>query len=333
MSYFKIVDLEFLIIFCIIFFLNILIINYRYKIAKFFKIIDLPNERKIHKAPTPLTGGIGFFLTLLILVIYNFVNNQINIEKFISLICIYSLFFFIGFFDDIKTLSAKLRSFLIIFSLSLLIIFDPEFILYNLNFKSLNSIYNLNYLSSFLFTIFCIFALYNALNFIDGYNGSATSVILFWSIYLFIKNPNIVYLTIILISLLIFLYNISGKLFLGNSGISLISIFFALSVIVEHNNSMIYADEILLILLFPGLDMIRVTAQRLLNKKKIYNPDKTHFHHYLISSNSKYVWQIILILTMFPIILFSFIENIFFVLFLSVIIYIFIFAYIKKNYS
>ncbi len=269
MSYFKIVDLEFLIIFTVIFFLNIIIINYRYKIAKFFKIIDLPNERKIHKDPTPLTGGIGYFLTLLILIFYIFAKNQINIEKFISLICIYSVFFFIGFFDDIKTLSAKLRSFLTIFSLTLLIIFDPEFILYNLNFKSFNnSIFNLNYISSFLFTIFCIFALYNALNFIDGYNGSATSIILFWSIYLFIKNPDMIYLTIILISLLIFLYNISGKLFLGNSGISIISIFFGLSVIVEHNNDIIYADEILLILLFPGLDMIRVTAQRLLNKKK-----------------------------------------------------------------
>ena len=51
MSYFKIVDLEFLIIFSIIFFFNIVIINYRYKIAEFFKIIDVPNERKIHKFP------------------------------------------------------------------------------------------------------------------------------------------------------------------------------------------------------------------------------------------------------------------------------------------
>ena len=225
MSYFKIVNLEFLIIFSIIFFFNLVIINYRYQIAKFFKIIDIPNERKIHKVPTPLTGGIGYFLTLLVLIFYIFANNQINTGKFISLICIYGVFFFIGFFDDIKTLSAKLRSVLIISSLILLIVFDPEFILYNLNFKSFNSIFNLNYLSSFLFTIFCIFSLYNALNFIDGYNGSATSVILFWSIYLFIKNPNIVYLTVILISLLIFLYNVSGKLFLGNSGISLISIF------------------------------------------------------------------------------------------------------------
>ena len=147
------------------------------------------------------------------------------------------------------------------------------------------------------------------------------------------KKSNIIYLIIILISVLIFLYNLSGRIFLGNSGTSLISIFFALSVINEHNNNIIYADEILLILLFPGLDMIRVTTQRLLNKKKIYNPDKTHFHHYLIFSNNRYVWQIILILTASPIIFFSFFENLIFILCLSIILYIFIFGYIRKNYG
>ena len=172
--------------------------------------------------------------------------------------------------------------------------------------------------------------MYNALNFIDGYNGSATSIILFWSIYLFIKNPNIIYLIIILISVLIFLYNLSGKIFLGNSGTSLISIFFGLSVINEHNNNILYADEILLILLFPGLDMIRVTVQRLLNKKKIYNPDKTHFHHYLILSNNRYIWQIILILTIFPIIFFTFFENLIIILFFQSL-FIFLYLVILKK--
>ena len=267
MPYFEIINTKFFIIFFIILFLNVVLINYRIKIARYLKIIDLPNKRKIHKEPTPLIGGLGYFLTLLILLFYNLSINEINLEKFISLIFIYFIFFFVGLFDDIKTLSAKLRSFLIITSVVILLIFDSEFVITNLNFKSINSIENLNYLS-ILFTLFCIFALYNALNFIDGYNGSATSIILFWSIYLFIKNPNIIYLIIILISVLIFLYNLSGRIFLGNSGTSLISIFFALSVINEHNNNILYADEILLILLFPGLDMIRVTTQRLLNKKK-----------------------------------------------------------------
>ena len=332
MSYLEIINKEFFIVFSIILFLNLLILNYRYKIAKYIKIIDLPNDRKIHKVPTPLTGGIGYFLTITILLFYIFFKNQINIEKFISLISIYTIFFFIGLLDDVKTLSAKLRSFLIITSLIILIIFDSDFIIHNLNFKSFNSSYNLNFYS-YLFTIFCVFALYNALNFIDGCNGSAVSIILFWSIYLFIKNPNIIYLIFIFISLLIFIYNLSGKIFLGNSGTSLISIFFSLSVITEHANGTLYADEVLLILLFPGLDMIRVTIQRLLSKKKIYNPDKTHFHHYLIASKSRYIWQIILILTLFPIILFSFVKNLIFILCLSIIIYIFIFTYLKKNSS
>ena len=193
MMYFEIIDFEFLILFSIIFLINIIIINYRFTIAKYFKIIDVPNERKIHKDPTPLTGGISYFLTLLIILIYIFFKSQVNIEKFISLISIYTVFFFIGFFDDIKSLSAKLRTFLVITSLMILIIVDKDFIIYNLIFKSFNSIYNLSYFSS-LFTLFCVFALYNALNFIDGHNGSATSIILFWSIYLFMKNPNMYYI-------------------------------------------------------------------------------------------------------------------------------------------
>ena len=141
-------------------------------------------------------------------------------------------------------------------------------LLRELNFKYTNKQIILGNFS-LLFTIFCIFALYNALNFIDGYNGSATSIIIFWTFILLIKNPNILYFLTIMIMILIFFYNISGKTFLGNSGTSLLSIFFSLSIINDYNIiKTIYADEILLILLFPGLDMIRVTFERILNKKK-----------------------------------------------------------------
>ncbi len=332
MLFLEIINFELLITFLSILVFNIIILNFRYQIASKFKLIDIPNARKIHSKPTPLIGGLIYFFTLTFLLFYTFFNNDINLNKLISLISIYSIFFFIGLFDDIKTLSAKLRSFLIICSLFLLIIFDSEFLIKHLNFNSFDYIYNLYYFS-YIFTLFCIFAFYNALNFIDGYNGSATSIILFLSIYLFLKNPNINYLIIILISFLIFFYNLPGKIFLGNSGTSIISIFFSLSIITEHNNSLLFADEILLILLFPGLDMIRVTIQRLFNKKKIYYPDKTHFHHYLTFSNSKYVWQIILIFTIYPIILFNFINNLIFVLCISIIIYIFTFNYLKKYHE
>ena len=130
MPYFEIINTKFFIIFFIILFLNVVLINYRIKIARYLKIIDLPNKRKIHKEPTPLIGGLGYFLTLLILLFYNISINEINLEKFISLISIYTtVFFFVGLFDDIKTLSAKLRSFLIITSVVILIILTQNLLL------------------------------------------------------------------------------------------------------------------------------------------------------------------------------------------------------------
>ena len=152
MSYLGIIDLKFFVIFSIIFIFNIIILKYRYQIAKNLKIIDIPNERKIHNKPTPLIGGINYFLSLVFLLVYFFFNNEINLEKFFSLISIYSLFFFVGFFDDIRTLSPKIRSIVIIGSSILLILFDPEFMINNLNFKTLNLNINLNYISS-IFTL------------------------------------------------------------------------------------------------------------------------------------------------------------------------------------
>ena len=149
MSYLEFIDIKFLIILFIILLSNIIILKYRYEIAKNFKIIDFPNERKIHNKPTPLIGGISYFLSLLILLFYIYFTNQIKLEKIILLISIYSVFFLVGFFDDVKALSAKLRSILIIGSSILFIIFDPEFIIYSLNFKSYNSIYDLGYFSYF----------------------------------------------------------------------------------------------------------------------------------------------------------------------------------------
>ena len=132
--------------------------------------------------------------------------------------------------------------------------------------------------------------------------------------------------------IIIFLYNLSGKIFLGNSGTSVLSIFFSLSIINDYNTTnVLYADEILFILLFPGIDMIRVTFERIINKKKIYYADKTHFHHYLIKKKIKYVWQIIFLLTIIPLGLFYLSENIIFTILMFVIVYFLLLLKLRKE--
>tara|TARA_B100001175_G_scaffold314786_1_gene324900 strand:- start:74987 stop:75997 length:1011 start_codon:yes stop_codon:yes gene_type:complete len=321
MIYLDLLNFKSSLIFFLILIINLTILNYRVKIAKFLNILDLPNSRKVHNMPTPLVGGICLFLTISVSTILIFSNSLIPLNKLIIYLLLYLIFFTIGLWDDAKNLSPKIRTFIILISIIILTQFENDFLLNKLIFKTASRDLGLGNFS-FIFTIFCIFALYNALNFIDGFNGSATSIIIFWTFFLLIKNPNLLYLFTIINMIIIFLYNLSGKIFLGNSGTSVLSIFFSLSIINDYNTTnALYADEILFILLFPGIDMIRVTFERIINKKKIYYADKTHFHHYLIKKKIKYVWQIIFILTIIPLGLFYLSEN----MVLAVLVFIFVY--------
>ena len=144
---------------------------------------------------------------------------------------------------------------------------QKDFVIYELRFSTSRVISFEHF--SIIFTLFCIFALYNALNFIDGVNGSAISIIIFWFLFLLSKDNNLIYFASIMILTIILIYNLQGKIFLGNSGTSLLSIYISLSIINDYNlNNKFYADEILFLLIFPGLDMARVVIERIKNGKK-----------------------------------------------------------------
>ena len=331
MTYFDLFNFKTSIIFILILFINILILTYRNNIADLLNIFDHPNDRKIHTSPTPLVGGICLFITISITLVLVFFETYISTNKFIIYSFFYIIFFTIGLWDDAKTLSPKIKTFIITASIIVLIPFESDFVIKGLSFKYTNRQIDFGNFS-ILFTIFCIFALYNALNFIDGYNGSATSIIIFWTLILLSKNLNLLYLFIIFNMILIFLYNLSGKIFLGNSGTSLLSIFFSLSIINDYNIvKTLYADEILFILFFPGIDMIRVTFERIKNSKKIYYPDKTHFHHYLIKKNISYVWQSMIVLSILPLIFLYIFKNIYITLFASTLFYIILLIILRSK--
>lgn len=324
-------NLNEIIFLAIIILINLIILENREIIASRLRIRDFPNNRKIHIEPTPLMGGICVFVTLMSISFYNYLHNGTHLINLTINTSYFIIFFLVGFCDDVKQVSPKLRTLIIIGSLSVLLLLNSNFQIQNLIFKYSDLNFNLGNLS-FFFTIFCVFSLYNALNFIDGYNGVSLSIVIYWIIFLLLNNPNLDYLISLIILIVIFSYNIKGKVFLGNSGTSILSIFISLSMILDYNKfQSFYADELLFLLFFPGVDMIRVTLQRIIERKKIYSPDQNHFHHYLIKKKIKYIWQIMLFLSILPYLVLIISNNTFFALFLSIIIYIIIFMSIKVN--
>ncbi|MBA2711884.1 MAG: glycosyltransferase family 4 protein [Tatlockia sp.] len=73
------------------------------------KMVDIPNERSSHVAPTPRGGGLSFVFCFLISVSYLFSNHFISFPLAVALSGAGFLIALIGFLDDRKDVSAKWR--------------------------------------------------------------------------------------------------------------------------------------------------------------------------------------------------------------------------------
>ena len=314
--------------FLILFYLFI----FRNEICSKLKLIDYPNDKSVHKEKALLFGGIflisSLFLNIIILILTNkFQSNFFNFFLILS-------FFLVAIIDDIKNLNPNLKMILSIIICFIGISLDPELKINNLFFFYSDNIYlNNNFFFNYVLSILCILLFLNAFNFIDGINGLASTVGLSFFLYLIIKNPLILNLYyFFIISLLFFLFiNTKYKVFLGDSGNYLISICIAMILLKENSDqpSLYYAEEIFLLLLIPGLDMLRLFIVRIFNKSDPFKGDHNHLHHRLFNKfgNLKTVLIYLVIINLPIYIFFISQEFLYSLIFISVTAYFILLKY------
>lgn len=321
----------------------LLLVNFEY-FKKLVHIYDFPDKKlKKHKKKTPILGGIILAINFFIVLIYQFLfskyflifsKNLTEKNEYLSVLMLIFGLFLLGFYDDKKKLAPHLKLIYssIIILLSLL-----------LNEKILIEMFSLSFYEkkiflenkSLIFTIFCIVILLNAINFYDGINGQSCFFFIFVFVYFFFKSGfhNFYLISILLVIMILFL-NLKNKLFLGDSGIFLLSAIISLSFIYEYNENknILYADEIFLVLILPGIDLIRLTCTRLINNKNPFYGDRNHIHHLLYNKFSLVLSNtILIILCSFPIILYSNFKITFSTVFLIFLIFYVLLIYILKN--
>ena len=79
------------------------------------------------------------------------------------------------------------------------------------------------------------------------------------------------------------IFNYKDKMFLGNTGTLLISTIISLLFILSYKENKFFADEIVLFLIFPGLDMLRLFINRLMKNKNPFSADSNHLHHLMLN--------------------------------------------------
>ncbi len=319
----------------------LILINFK-KISKIVNIFDKPDKHlKKHKSNVPLLGGIIIiinFFTLSILLIFSgipFENFLVSKKEYVSIFLLVLCFFLLGLYDDKFKLNPDKKFILsIIFSI-LALTLNKNLLIENFNLSFYDKSIILNEFS-FFFTLFCIIILINALNFYDGINGQSLIFFIIVFGYLSLHSPlQLFYLILIFICVFILFLNLKNKVFLGDSGIYLLGSILVILLIYEHNifRTIKFADEIFLLLILPGVDLLRLTLTRIINGKSAFYGDRNHIHHLLIKKYSLLFSNITLFsVSVIPVILFSYFKLSFFlVFFIFLVIYVFLIQILNLN--
>lgn len=319
---------------------NLFFLFFFKNIQNFFNIYDYPNKiRKLHKKKVFLGGGLLIIFNLIILVTFIFFDLSLDEKYFYSLRSYISFFivpvflFFLGYFDDKWNLSANLRLVLVAIIVYFAITIDNELLITKVEFYSLEKFFYLQHFA-IPFTILCFLLFINSFNMFDGINLQAGFYSFFIFLILYLNQVmQLLSLFFLLIISLFLILNYFNKIFLGESGSILLSYYISYFLIKSYNVEKIFlADQIFVLLLFPGLDMIRLFFFRIAKGKNPFFADANHIHHLLLNQVKPFATFVIIAFAyIIPITLSFFLKNYFFAVVLTLIIYIVLFMYGKYS--
>ena len=270
-----------------------------------YKRFDDFNHRSSHKTLATRTGGIGIFLTVLFISLFYYFQG---IELFdYSLFIPLGIMFVIGVYDDLYNADFKLKFLLQIIVAKILI--DQGYVISN--YHGLFGLYEVPWLLAQASTVFVFLVVVNAINFIDGIDGLAiTEVIKIITVFEYFSNGltalALLGLLIIASILPLYYYNFKKKrkVFLGDGGSMLLGTLTMVYVLYCLGNSYSFQEELIinktlfvvLVLLYPLFDLLRVFILRIKKSQSPFQPDQNHIHHFLLKKNFKPVLVVLIIL-------------------------------------
>jgi len=278
-------------LFIIYLIVNLIIYQNYFRIGKFINVYDLPNKRKIHKKKTPLIGGLILiinFLLFFLLINFEYFKPLFLNYSFLSLedLKFYIIFaiplFIIGLYDDKFDLNPNLKLLLIGLIIFLFLYFDNSSVIRDLKFSFLQKPVHIGQYS-YIFSVLCYLLFINACNMFDGINLQSSSYFLIFILSISLIGDLSLFTVIVIFSLLSFIaLNVNGRIFMGDSGIYLYTFTLGFLAIKSYNLNIIRdVDTIFILMMVPGIDMLRMFIIRISKGKNPFRPDRKHIHHLL----------------------------------------------------
>lgn len=249
---------------------------------------DIAGGRKLHATSTPLVGGLALALAAIVGTLFLLLTAGEDIQPRVLIWFLSTVagMFLVGTMDDKLNLSASTRLAFAAGVLMAAISQVPDFAVSFMLFSGQTELVLMSGLLGVGFTLLCFVGFLNAVNMADGKNGLVIGQALIWSAILFVRLPAATMPLIAAIAgalAVLFLFNMRGKLFLGDGGSYGLSAMFGLLAIYTWNHGFadMRADDIALIFAVPVFDTLRLIVHRLVRGKSPFTPGRDHLHHYL----------------------------------------------------
>jgi len=236
--------------------------------------------------------------------------------------------------DDRLDINANIKIILVYLLFLIYLFFDQLSILNILHINELNL--SLNIMSmGYFFTALCLLIFLNASNMFDGVDGQTGGYFLFLLLYLQYLNEFSLFLFLFSITMLFFLvFNLYQRWYLGDSGVYLISFFVSIIIIKNYHLENLYVEQIFLLMMVPGLDLIRLFFERIKKGRHPFSADTRHLHHILlIRFDKKNALKISLSLVILPNIFAVYFDKFFIFILITLIVYIYLIFFSHKKIS
>ncbi len=256
------------------------------KLARKLNIVDIPNQRKVHTTPTPRMGGIaiyaGFVLGTLALAVYT--------RQVAALLIAVTIVMFTGLVDDIKGISPKVK--LLGQIIASLVLVQAGFYVEFITNPFTGGIISLGWWGIPI-TVLWLTGISNTINLIDGLDGLASGVsVIAAAATAIVCLAQGEVLSAALAGVVAgaacgFLpWNFHpAKTFMGDCGsLTLGFLLGALALMGLSKGATVISVFIPFIILgVPIFDTFFAIIRRLFLKKHIFEADKMHLHHSLLS--------------------------------------------------
>lgn len=279
----KTYGLIFIVSFAITVFMLWLAVKSAYKLG----VVDEPGLHKSHDQKTPLLGGLAIFIGITLAMIF---FSTLSI-KLISLLAGALILVITGLVDDIRNITALQKLTGQVAAASVVVLFNQDSLTIFSDFFT-----RLNFPGSFYLFLLIgwIVLMINAFNLIDGLDGLAagTAAIIFAAMavinYMNFGSANILVLQVIstgaCVAFLFFNFN-PARIFMGDTGSMLLGYLLTISYLfsLEGNfgGSLVLAS--IFIFAYPAVDVTFAILRRLNSRNSIFEADRAHIHHILLS--------------------------------------------------